>query len=59
MSICAGFMLFVGFLAAILRWVLVRENRKLNNGRSAEYAGVPLDEGGSMRRERKKFMFML
>ncbi|CAN9224386.1 unnamed protein product [Alternaria alternata] len=59
MSICAGFMLFVGFLAAILRWVLVRENRRLNNGRSAEYAGVPLDEGGSMRRERKKFMFML
>ncbi|CAI9632390.1 polyphosphoinositide phosphatase [Alternaria burnsii] len=59
MSICAGFMLFVGFLAAILRWVLVRENRKLKNGRSAEYAGVPLDEGGSMRRERKKFMFML
>ncbi|RYO06597.1 hypothetical protein AA0119_g2545 [Alternaria tenuissima] len=59
MSICAGFMLFVGFLAAVLRWVLVRENRRLNNGRSAEYAGVPLDEGGSMRRERKKFMFML
>ncbi|CAN9265693.1 unnamed protein product [Alternaria alternata] len=59
MSICAGFMLFVGFLAAILRWVLVRENRRLNNGRSAEYAGVPSDEGGSMRRERKKFMFML
>ncbi|CAN9108515.1 unnamed protein product [Alternaria alternata] len=59
MSICAGFMLFVGFLAAILRWALVRENRRLNNGRSAEYAGVPLDEGGSMRRERKKFMFML
>ncbi|KAI4636509.1 hypothetical protein J4E83_001464 [Alternaria metachromatica] len=59
MSICAGFMLLVGILAAILRWVLIRENRKLNNGRSAEYAGVPLDEGGSMRRERKKFTFML
>ncbi|KAI4690040.1 uncharacterized protein J4E84_004221 [Alternaria hordeiaustralica] len=44
MSICAGFMLLVGILAAIL---------------SAEYAGVPLDEGGSMRRERKKFTFML
>jgi MFS family permease len=59
MSICAAFMLFVGFLAAILRWVLIRENRKLNNGRSAEYAGVPLDEGGSTRGERKKFIFML
>ncbi|CAN9197497.1 unnamed protein product [Alternaria sp. RS040] len=32
MSICAGFMLFVGFLAAILRWVLVRENHGVDVG---------------------------
>ncbi|KAI0584198.1 UhpC Sugar phosphate permease [Pyrenophora tritici-repentis] len=59
MSICAGFMLLVGVLAAVLRWAFIRENRKLMSGRSAEYAGVPLDEGGSMRRGRKKFTYTL
>ncbi|KAF1942983.1 MFS general substrate transporter [Clathrospora elynae] len=59
MSICAGFMLLVGVLAAVLRWVLIRENRKLGNKGGVEYAGVPFEDGGSMRRERKKFEFIL
>jgi MFS family permease len=59
MSICAGFMLLVGVLAAILRWVLIRENRKLERGGSGEYTGIPLEEGGSMRRDMNKFEFIL
>jgi MFS family permease len=59
MSICAGFMFLVGVLAAVLRWVLIRENRKSRGSGSGEYAGVPLDEGGSMRREKKRFEFIL
>jgi MFS family permease len=58
MSICAGFMFMVGVLAAVLRFVLSRENRKLRQGRGGRYAGVPVDEGGSAR-ERKTFEFML
>jgi MFS family permease len=59
MSICAVFMMLVGILAAVLRWVLVKENRKLRESVNAEYAGVPLEEGGGMARKRKKFSFML
>ncbi|KAF1838097.1 MFS general substrate transporter [Decorospora gaudefroyi] len=60
MSICAAFMLLAGVLAAMLRWVLIRENRKLRqNGSGGEYAGVPVDEGGSMLNSRKTFEFML
>ncbi|KAF1846583.1 uncharacterized protein K460DRAFT_377746 [Cucurbitaria berberidis CBS 394.84] len=48
MSICAAFMLLVGVLAAILRWVLVRENRKLREDKGGgEYAGLPLEEASS------------
>jgi MFS family permease len=59
MSICAGFMLLVGVLAAVLRSVLIRENKKSRNSGSGEYAGVPLEEGGSLRREKKRFEFIL
>lgn len=61
MSICAGFMLLVAFLAALLRWVLKRENRQMRDQGSGggEYAGVPLDEDARVRRERKKFVFII
>lgn len=59
MSICAAFMLFVGILAAILRWVLIKENRKNREKGSVEYAGIPLEEGGVARDERKIFEFMI
>jgi MFS family permease len=59
MSICAGFMLLVGVLAAVLRWVLIRENAKSRSSGSGDYAGVPREEGGSMRREKKRFEFIL
>jgi MFS family permease len=59
MAICAGFMMVVGVLAGILRWVLVRENARRQKGTSAEgYAGVPLEEGGKAR-EKKQFVYML
>jgi hypothetical protein len=60
MSTCAGFMLLVGILAAVLRWVLIRENKKARDGSSGgEYAGVPLEEGEVATFKRKKFEFML
>ncbi|KAH7398457.1 major facilitator superfamily domain-containing protein [Pyrenochaeta sp. MPI-SDFR-AT-0127] len=60
MSICAAFMLLVGLLAATLRWVLSRENRKLReNEGGGTYAGIPLEEGATVREGRKKFEFIL
>jgi hypothetical protein len=60
MTICAGFMLLVGVLAAILRWVLIRENKKARDGFSGgEYAGVPLEEGEAATIRRKRFEYML
>jgi hypothetical protein len=60
MSICAGFMFLVGVLAAVLRWVLIRENRKVGrDARGGEYAGVPLEEGEMANVYREKFEFML
>lgn len=60
MTICAGFMLLVGVLAAILRWVLSRENRKRRNDcRSGHYTGVPLEEDEPVNSCVKKFEFML
>lgn len=60
MTICGGFMLLVGVLATVLRWVLVRENRRLKlDGGRGEYAGVPLAEAAIMRDESKKFEFIL
>jgi hypothetical protein len=60
MSMCAGFMLCVGFLAVILRWWLGRENRKAKGYTGGgEYAGVPLDEGEAVKGRREEFEFML
>jgi hypothetical protein len=60
MTICAGFMLLVGVLAAVLRWVLIRENQKVRESSSAgEYAGVPLEEGEAVMMQRKRFVYML
>ncbi|KAF2688174.1 MFS general substrate transporter [Lentithecium fluviatile CBS 122367] len=58
MAVCAGFMALVGVLAAVLRWVLIRENRRRREGGGGEYEGVPLDEGGSLR-VRKVFEYMI
>ncbi|XPS99730.1 hypothetical protein M3J09_008900 [Ascochyta lentis] len=56
MTICAGFMMLTAFLAGVLRWTLIRENRR---GRgSVAYAGLPLDEGGRAG-EKRVFEFML
>jgi MFS family permease len=60
MSICAIFMLLVGILAAVLRWILIRENRKASDKfGSGEYAGIPLEEGVAVNMGRRKFEFML
>ena len=59
MAVCAGFMGFVGLLAGVLRWVLVRENaRREGEGSGGEYAGIPLDEG-ERGREKKRFIYMI
>lgn len=59
LMMCAVFMVLVAILAGVLRWVLIRENRKAEEGRGGGlYAGVPLDEDGRAR-ERKAFVFML
>ncbi|KAF1994422.1 MFS general substrate transporter [Amniculicola lignicola CBS 123094] len=61
MSICAGFMLLVGLLAVVLRVVLKAQNRRIREGKGGgggEYAGVPLEEGGMVKGERKAFEFM-
>lgn len=60
MTLCAGFMLLVGILAVILRWVLSRENRKPSDDKNRGYAGVPLEENGSPAElVRRKFEYML
>ncbi|KAH5989554.1 hypothetical protein HBI84_185200 [Parastagonospora nodorum] len=59
MSVCAAFMLLVGVLAAVLRWVLIRENKKAGQAQGGEYAGVPLEEGETVHTRRKKIEFML
>jgi hypothetical protein len=60
MTICAGFMLLVGVLAAVLRWVLIRENKKARDGSGGgEYTGVPLEEGEAVTIRRKPFVYML
>jgi hypothetical protein len=60
MTVCAGFMLLVGILAALLRWVLRRENAKAksDNG-GGRYAGVPLEEDQAVHIHRKHFEYML
>ncbi|KAF2121440.1 SacI homology domain-containing protein [Lophiotrema nucula] len=46
MSLCALFMLFVGILATILRFVLKAQNKRIQRELSSgEYAGIPLQEG--------------
>lgn len=59
MAVCAAFMLVVAILALVLRISLAVQNRRARLERSAEYAGVPLEEGGTMRGERKDFEFIL
>ncbi|KAF3003568.1 hypothetical protein E8E13_006393 [Curvularia kusanoi] len=61
MSICAGFMLLVAVLAAVLRWVLVRENRRAALGRGrGVYAGISGDDEGMRGGEGSRtFEFML
>jgi MFS family permease len=60
MSICAVFMFLVGVLAAVLRTILVRANKKAKHESSGgEYAGVPLEEGTKAQAERARFEYML
>jgi MFS family permease len=60
MTICALFMLSVGILAAVLRWVLLRENRKaVVDAGAGEYAGVPYEEGEMVKKTKRRFEFML
>lgn len=65
MTICALFMLLVGILAAALRWVLIRQNNKMSEEKTAgadgcRYAGIPLQEdGGTVRFERTRFSYIL
>lgn len=59
MSICAGFMLLVGVLAIMLRWILIRENRRKGQQTDIDYAGVPLEEDGAMMSKRKRFVYIL
>jgi MFS family permease len=58
MATCASFMAVVGVLAAIQRWVLVRQNRDNRERVAGEYAGIPLEEGETAR-ETKVFEYML
>jgi MFS family permease len=59
MAICAGFMMVVAVLAGVLRWVLIRENKKARQGKEGgTYSGIPFDEGGRAG-NRKVFEFML
>lgn len=60
MAICAAFMLLVGVLAGVLRAVLKRQNRRLVEEKGGgEYAGIPLEEGGMAKEERKPFVYMI
>jgi MFS family permease len=59
MTVCAGSMLMVGILAATLRWILIRKNRKARADSVGNYAGIPLEEGGATRVARKQFEYML
>ncbi|KAF2019995.1 hypothetical protein BU24DRAFT_365769 [Aaosphaeria arxii CBS 175.79] len=45
MTICAVFMLLVGVLAMILRFVLKRQNNNIRD-KAGDYAGVPVEEDG-------------
>lgn len=60
MSICAVFMLLAGILAACLRLVLIRENKKIKHGkRSGEYTGVPLGEDARSGRWKTRSEFVI
>lgn len=59
MTVCAAFMLMVGFLAAVLRWVLARENMRNKERSGGDYQGVALDEGGLVGEKRNGFEYML
>ncbi|PSN62040.1 hypothetical protein BS50DRAFT_613134 [Corynespora cassiicola Philippines] len=56
MTICAIFMSLVGILATVLRLVLQRQNKRSRDEKaSGDYAGVPVEEGGAARIERRPF----
>ncbi|KAJ9669404.1 hypothetical protein H2201_000271 [Coniosporium apollinis] len=63
MAVCAGFMLAVGLLAVVLRWVLQRENAKGRRRDKDDFGdeedGIPLVEGGEREMRRKRFKYML
>lgn len=59
MIICAGFMLLVGVLAAILRLVILKENRANEAKRRAEFTGIPLEDDILAQEERKAFKLMI
>lgn len=63
MAVCAGFMLAVGLLAVVLRWVLQRENAKGRRRDKDEFGdgedGIPLVEGGEREIRRERFVYML
>lgn len=58
MFVCAAFMLLVGILAAILRWVLIRENLRIKCWKF-EYAGAVPDDSATGKDRRKIFTYML
>jgi MFS family permease len=60
MTICAGFMSLVGILAMLLRWVLLRENKRARDHyRGAAYVGVPSGDRETAKVRRKHFEYML
>lgn len=56
MSVCAGSMLLVAVLAAVLRWHLVRENARRAGDGGGGYVGVGAGSGG---KRRGRFEYML
>ncbi|CAI6275050.1 unnamed protein product [Periconia digitata] len=59
MSVCASFMLLAGILAAVLRVVILRENRVKERERRKEFIGIPLEDGIVAREERRAFKLMV
>jgi MFS family permease len=59
MTICACFMFLVGLLAVLLRWVLLRENKKASGQKSAAYVGVPSEDNETVKVRKKHFEYML
>lgn len=58
MFICAAFMLLVGLLAAVLRWVLIWENRKIKRSK-LQYSGVASEDFEAVQNKQQIFTYML